>query len=146
MSSTTDRLNEWLFRRVSIAPLVVFRIAFGLMLLYGNYRTYAKGWIKELYIDPTFHFSFFTWMTPLEGNGMYVVFAILAVCSLGITFGFLYRISTFVFLVLFTYVELLDKTYYLNHYYLVSLLVFWLLCVPAHHWFSVDAKLFPKIR
>ncbi|MEM6769256.1 MAG: HTTM domain-containing protein, partial [Bacteroidota bacterium] len=40
----------------------------------------------------------------------------------------------------------LDKTYYLNHYYLVSLLVLWLLFVPAHHWFSVDAKLFPKIR
>lgn len=141
-----DRLKAWLYKRVSIAPLVIFRIALGFLLFYSNYRTFEEGWIEELYVYPTYHFSFFSWLTPLSGNGMYLVFWTLAVCSIFIAFGFLYRLSTALYFVLFVYVELLDKTYYLNHYYLVSLLVFWMIFVPAHHWYSVDAKLFPKIK
>lgn len=146
MNHRFDRLNTWLYKRVSIAPLVVFRIAFGLLLLYSTYRTYEKGWIKELYIDPTYHFAFFSWLTPLEGDGMYLIFGLLGMCSIGIIMGCLYRLSTLFYFVLFAYVEFLDKAYYLNHYYLVSLLVFWMIWVPAHHWFSIDVKLFPKIK
>ncbi|MEM9681355.1 MAG: HTTM domain-containing protein, partial [Bacteroidota bacterium] len=146
MNPRFDRLNVWLYESVSIAPLVVFRIAFGLLLFYSTYRTYEKGWIKELYIEPTYHFTFFSWLTPLEGNGMYLIFGLLILFSIGIVLGCLYRLSTLLYFILFTYVELLDKAYYLNHYYLVSLLVFWMIWVPAHHWFSIDARLFPKIK
>ena len=104
------------------------------------------GWIDELYIHPSYHFGFFSWLTPLEGNGMYVIFGLLALCSLGIILGCLYRLSATLYFFLFMYVELLDKTYYLNHYYLVTLLTFWLIWVPAHHWYSVDSKLFPELR
>lgn len=146
MSKIFDHFHRWLHSRTSIAPLVVFRVAFGLLLLYSNFRTFQKGWIKELYIDPVFHFGFVTWLTPLKGEGMYIIFGLLMLSSIGIILGFLYRLSTTVHLILFVYVELLDKTYYLNHYYLVSLLVFWMIWVPAHHWYSIDAKLFPKIK
>ena len=144
--SLDDRYQAWLFKRVTIAPLVVFRIVFGLLLFYSIYRTYAEGWIEELYIYPDFHFSFVSWITPLSGTGIYIVFSLLAISALGIAFGFLYRLSTITHFVLFTYVELLDKTYYLNHYYLVTLLVFWMIWVPAHNWYSIDAKLFPHIK
>ena len=129
MKTKFSRFNDWLFDRVSIAPLVVFRIVFGLLLLYSNYRTYEMGWIDELYIHPSYHFGFFSWLTPLEGNGMYVIFGLLALCSLGIILGCLYRLSATLYFFLFMYVELLDKTYYLNHYYLVTLLTFWLIWV-----------------
>ncbi len=146
MNTGFDRLNAWLFDRVSIAPIIVFRIVFGLLLLYSTYRTYEKGWIEELYIYPSYHFEFFTWLTPLDGNGMYYIFVLMGICSIGIVLGCLYRLNSLLFFLLFTYVELLDKAYYLNHYYLVSLLSFWMIWVPAHHWFSVDIKLFPKIK
>lgn len=146
MASIVKKYQDWLFRHTSIAPLVVFRIAFGLLLLYSIYRTYEEGWIKELYIDPIYHFSFFSSITPLDGQGMYIVFGLLAVSALGIAAGFLYRLNTVIHFILFVYVELLDKTFYLNHYYLVTLLVFWLIWVPAHHWYSIDAWLFPKTK
>ena len=146
MITKSFQINDWLFARVSIAPLVVFRIVFGVLLLYSSYRTYEMGWIEELYIDPSYHFGFFSWLTPLEGVGMYIIFGMLTLCSLGIILGCLYRFSATLYFVLFMYVELLDKTYYLNHYYLVTLLTFWLIWVPAHHWHSVDAKLFPQLR
>ena len=141
-----DRLHTRLHREVSIAPLVVFRIAFGLLLLYSTYRIYEQGWIEELYISPRYHFSFISWLEPLDGSGMYVIFGLLGLFAFGISLGLFYRISTVGYFTLFGYVELLDKTYYLNHYYLVSLIVFWLIWVPAHRWFSVDVMLFPKIR
>ena len=145
-NSLYHRYHAWLFQRVSIAPLVVFRIVLGLLLFYSIYRTYEQGWIEELYISPDYHFSFVSWITPLSGIGMYAVFGFLAVSALGIALGFLYRLSAITHFVLFSYVELLDKTYYLNHYYLVTLLVFWMIWVPAHHWYSIDAKLIPRIR
>jgi len=44
-----------------------------------------------------------------------------------------------VFFLSFTYIELMDKTTYLNHYYFVSVLSFLLLFLPANCQFSVDA-------
>jgi hypothetical protein len=45
----------------------------------------------------------------------------------------------------FTYLQLLDVTTYLNHYYLASLLALLLACSPAHHAWSVDALLRPTL-
>lgn len=146
MKDSLDTISNYLTKQVTIAPLVVFRIAVGLLLLYSTLRTAQKGWIKELYLDPSYHFYFFEWLKPLEDNGMYVVFILMAISAAGIILGFFYRISSICFFILFTYVELLDITYYLNHYYLVSILTFWLTLVPAHRWYSVDSIMFPKIK
>lgn len=146
MVSKWQHIQSLFHRQVSIAPLVGFRIVFGLLLLFSTYRTYDKGWILELYIDPVYHFSFIEGLEPLIGSGMYLIFFLLGLTAVGITLGSLYRVCVTIHFILFSYVELLDKTFYLNHYYLVTLLLFWMLWVPAHRWFSVDAKLFPKIR
>ncbi len=144
--SRIENINTYLSQPVSIAPLVVFRIAFGSLLLYSTIRFAQQGWIHTLYIEPQYHFGFFPWLKPLSGNGMYFVYLLLGVSALGIIIGLLYRASTTTFFILFTYCELIDKTYYLNHYYLVSLLTFWLMIVPAHRWYSVDSVLFPKLK
>lgn len=146
MYSSINRLENFLFRKVSIAPLVVLRLVFGSLLLFSTIRTWQKGWVSELYIEPDYHFGFFSWLKPLNEGGMYLVFLILGLSALGIILGLFYRVSTFLFFLLFTYCELLDKTYYLNHYYLVSLLTFWLAVVPAHRWYSLDTLIFPKIK
>ncbi|MEM6725718.1 MAG: HTTM domain-containing protein, partial [Bacteroidota bacterium] len=146
MVTAIQKVHGYLHREVSIAPLIVFRIFFGGLLLYSTGRTWSKGWIEINYLEPTFHFPFISWLSPLGGQGMYIVYALLMVFAVGILLGLLYRLSVAGFLLLFTYVELLDKSFYLNHYYLVTLLVFWLLFVPANRWFSVDAVLFPTIR
>ena len=77
---------------------------------------------------------------------MYAVYVVLCICAACIAFGLFYRLSACLFFLLFTYVELLDKAFYLNHYYLVSLLTFWMALVPAHHWYSLDVRLFPRIK
>jgi hypothetical protein len=131
-----------------IAPLVVFRMAFGAILLISTLRFVAKGWVYDFYIAPHFYFPFwgFEWIKPLPAIFMYLVFAGMALASFFILIGFLYRLSITVFFLCFVYTELIDKTYYLNHYYFVSIISFLMLLVPAHRYFSVDASRRPSIR
>lgn len=126
---------------MSIAPLVVFRIGFGLMLFASMVRFAAKGWIAELYIKPSFFFSYygFEWVKPL-GLYTYALFALCAVSALLVAIGLFYRAASVLLFLSFTYIELMDKTTYLNHYYFVSLLCFLLMLLPANAAFSVDAK------
>ncbi len=127
-------------KTMSVAPLVVFRVGFGLMLLASIIRFWAKGWIEELYIKPSFFFSYygFEWVKPL-GVYTYALFAVCALSALMVTIGLFYRVASVLLFLSFTYIELMDKTTYLNHYYFVSLLCFLLMLLPAHAAFSVDA-------
>jgi Vitamin K-dependent gamma-carboxylase len=68
---------------------------------------------------------------PLPAVGMYMVFVLMALASIGMTLNRFYRPAAALFFLCFTYVELLDKSFYLNHYYLVSLISFLLIWVPA---------------
>ncbi len=52
--------------------------------------------------------------------------------------GAFYRISVVLFFLLFTYVELIDKANYLNHYYFVSLVTFLMIFLPANSRLSLD--------
>jgi hypothetical protein len=137
-----QKIKTFIFRPVSIAPLASFRILFGAMLLFSTIRFWLKGWIDVLYIQPKFFFAYegFEWIKPLAGDGMYVVFAGMILAATGILLGFFYRIAAILFFILFTYVELLDKTNYLNHYYFVSIISLMLCFLPANKFASLDVK------
>jgi hypothetical protein len=136
------RLSAWLAAPVSIAPLALFRALFGLLMLCAVVRFWAKGWVKALYVDPGFHFTYpgFGWVQPLGHWGTHALYLAMGFAALGMMLGWRYRASAWTFFLAFTYAELLDKTTYLNHYYFVSLVAFLLLWVPAHGAFSLDAR------
>lgn len=129
--------------RSGIAPLVVFRIAFGALMTAGLVRFWAKGWIEALYVKPAFFFSYygFDWVKPLGSAGMHAVFAVLIACAVCIAAGLFHRVAAIGFFTLFTYVELIDRTNYLNHYYFISLAALLLCVLPAHRAFSLDVRL-----
>jgi len=131
-----------------IAPLAVLRMAFGAIMLYSTIRFIVKGWIYDFYIAPKVYFPFygFEWIKPLPAIAMYAVFTIMAIACFFILIGFLYRIAITTFFTCFVYVELIDKTYYLNHYYFVSIITFLLLLVPAHRYFSIDVIRKPLLK
>lgn len=117
-------------------------------MVISTIRFIALGWIDVQYVKPTFHFTYygFSWVQPLNEIGMYCVFGLMIVAAIGITIGFWYRLSAVLFFFLFTYVELLDVSYYLNHYYFVSLIAGILCFLPAHCCCSVDSRRNPSIQ
>lgn len=133
--------NHFFYKKVNIAPLITFRVVFGALLVFSTARFMYLGWIKDHYLQPKLHFKYygFEWITVASPNVMYVLHYVLLASALGIMLGFLYRIATILVFFIFTYTELIDITYYLNHYYFVSLVCFLLIFIPANQAFSIDA-------
>jgi hypothetical protein len=137
-----DRLKSFLFEPKSIAPLVVFRIIFGLATFISTARFLYLGWVDLHFVNTQVQFKYFgfEWVQLATSSIMYVLHYLMLAASLGIVFGAFYRVSAIVFFISFTYCELIDITYYLNHYYFVSLIAFLLIWMPANAHFSWDAS------
>lgn len=142
----TNRLLASFKEDQPIAPLAVLRIAFGAIMLISTIRFVLKGWVYDFYIAPKYFFSFFEWIRPMGAAGMYSVFALMAVACFCIMTGLFYRLAVGIYFLCFCYVELLDKTYYLNHYYFVSIFTFLLFLVPANRYFSLDVLRKPSLK
>ena len=50
-------LVDTLHRPVDAASLVVFRIAFGALMLWEVRRYFTHGWIDRFFIAPNYHFT-----------------------------------------------------------------------------------------
>lgn len=129
---------------IHIAPLISFRILFGLLTFFSTTRFINRGWVAQLFIEPEFYFSFFDFIKPLPEQTTYYLFYLMAIASLAIAFGFLYRLFIIIYFIIFTYFELLDKSNYLNHYYFISLVSFVLIFLPANRALSIDNLIFKR--
>ena len=80
-------LLEKLFAPVDIAPLVFFRIAFGLLMLIEIAAYTFSGYLRQHWIDPQFHFTYygFGWVVKPPGNWMYVLAGLLMLSAGGLT-------------------------------------------------------------
>lgn len=147
-SNLYHNITHYLEQSVSIAPLVTFRMAFGAVMLFSTLRYIWMGWVDTQLVDPLLHFSYygFDWIAPLPRAGMYAVFILMAIACIGIIIGWYYRVSTITYFLCFTYVELIDITYYLNHYYFVSIVSFLMIWVPANRNFSLDIIRNPALK
>ena len=134
-------IKTYLNSYTSASTLAFFRLAFGFMMFLGLIRFAANGWIDKFYIQPSFHFTYygFSWVKPI-GIYTYGIFILCALASIGMAIGYKYRVSALLFFLSFTYIELMDKTTYLNHYYFVSVISFVMIFLPGSAYFSVDAN------
>jgi vitamin K-dependent gamma-carboxylase len=140
ISSKLAAFAQLLARPVNVSTLATFRFLFGAIMVWEVARYFSHGYIFQYYIEPRFFFTyeFFPFVSPLPGQGMYWLFGAMGLFALGIALGFYYRLSAFLFFLSYTYVFLLDKTPYNNHYYLIILLSFLLCLVDAQRWLSLD--------
>jgi vitamin K-dependent gamma-carboxylase len=121
--------------------LAVFRVAFATIVTWEVWRAFDGNLIRADYDLPTFHFRWwlFDWVRPLPGVWIYVAFGLLGVAALLVAVGAFYRAAAVVQFLGLAYWFLLDKSGYLNHRYLATILAFLLIFVPAHAAWSVDA-------
>ena len=133
---------------IDIAALAVFRMLFGILMCGGTLRFISNGWVESLYIQPTFHFKYwgFEWVQVPGENGLYLLYAGIALTAALVAIGAFYRIAIISFFCLFSYAELMDVTYYLNHYYFVSLLALILCFLSPHRAWSVDSWRKPAMK
>ena len=144
-----DRLDDFLFQPIDISPLVYFRICFGCILLWEVYRMFRSNHVDKYYIKPDFHFQYpyMEWMPgPLPGNYMYIFFVVMAILYTFVVLGLWYRISITLTFLGFAYWLFLDMATWLNHFYLVMLINFAMIFIPAHCNASLDVLRNPSLR
>jgi len=140
MKKLFDQIIKRLETPTDTASVVLLRIVFGLLMFWEMVRYYYNGWIRELYVKPQIHFQYewFQWLRSLPEEGMYLLFASLAILSIMITLGLFYRISTLLFFLGYSYFFLVERAIYNNHYYLICLLSFMLILAPLNRSWSLD--------
>ena len=119
-------------RPVDAASLVAFRVGFGLLMVVASVRFVLKGFLHDEYEVPKhfFHYWGFGWVRPWPAPGMYVHYGLMTLAAAFVALGFHYRKSAAAFGALFTYAHFIDKTNYLNHYYLVSCVALLMVFLP----------------
>ncbi|MDO5527983.1 MAG: HTTM domain-containing protein, partial [Paracoccus sp. (in: a-proteobacteria)] len=133
---------------VSIQSLAFFRAAFGALLVWDCWRFIKYDRITRYWVEPDLLFPYpgFGWLTPLPEPWIHYAWAAVGISAFCVMLGLFYRIAIMSLVVLFSYFFLLDRTEYLNHFYLVILLAALLTVMPAHRAYSVDAWMWPQIR
>jgi len=126
--------------------VVFFRIAFAGVILSHVAMALRTDWIDYYFASSRYHLTFygFEWVEALDGAGMRQIHRLMGAAAVGVGLGLFYRLSAVLLFGTFTYTLLSEAALYQNHYYLVSLIAFALILIPAHRAFSVDAFLFPR--
>ena len=140
----TDRYEKylrWMYRPVDAASMVVFRIGFGLILVWEVIRYFDHGWIASYFTDKIFYFTYpgFSWVHPWPSlELMEAHFILIAILGAMIALGLCYRLAATGMFFAFSYVFLLEEARYLNHFYFVILVALAMIFVPANRSFSLD--------
>lgn len=145
---TLRRVGGRLGEPVDAASLAAFRILFGALMVAAAARFFVHGWIGEYYEEPRVFFPYWGagWVRPWPPPFMHVHYAAMGLAAAALMVGLFYRVSAAMFVALFTYAHLTDKTNYLNHYYLVTLLGLLLVALPAGQTASIDGWWRAKTR
>lgn len=143
-----NTLDKFLFKRIDNAPLVVFRIIFGLLITLEAFGAIATGWVRSTLVDPQFTFTFigFEFLQPLPGYGMYGYYVLMGLAGLGVLFGYRYRLSVVLYTILWAGVYFMQKSSYNNHYYLLLLILLFMCFLPAHRYASADVRRQPELK
>jgi hypothetical protein len=142
------RLIRALDRPVDAASVAAFRVLFGVLMLLSTLRFFGRGWVAEEYGKPRLFFQYwgFGWIHPFSVSGMYALYSLIAVAASCVLLGVWYGPAACVFALAFSYAHLCDKSNYLNHYYLVSLLACLLVLLPLDREYSWRVWRMPSAR
>ena len=120
-------------QQIDGTSIAVFRIGFGLIMLWELIYFLRMDFVKDFLIEPKVQFSYeyLSFLKPFPKPILDILIIVLIVCCLFIIIGRFYRKAMIIFCVGFSYLFFLDKSYYNNHLYLICLLSFLLILIPA---------------
>jgi len=148
-----SKLYSWLKKPILNNSIVIFRIVFALSLLIQTYYFIIEKFVEQNilkpfilfpfvdYIQPISEFYFFHWLI----NPMFILSIIMLTANIGMLINKIARISTFIFLCCFSYFWLLDKGYFNNHYYFISIICFLIILTNQNNPFNQNNYV-PRIQ
>jgi vitamin K-dependent gamma-carboxylase len=131
-----------MLEEVNPSSLGLFRILIGFILFIQTVSFMSDDFVTKNFVDSNIRFKFsnFEFLEPLSEQGMNLLLFAMMIASIFIMLGRFFKIATAFFGLAFTYLWLLDKSYFNNHYYFISLLVLLLFISNADAWGSLKGK------
>ena len=131
-----QKIINWLKEPIPNISITIFRIVFSGSLLIQTYYFISTGFIDDNIVKPFILFPFISGLEPMSNFLLKGLSYIMLISNIGMLFNRFARISILIFLICFTYFWLLDKGYFNNHYYFISLMCFLLFLVDRKSAFS----------
>lgn len=123
------------------ASLAVVRIVLGAVGVLSAVRILAYGWVDTLYTEPhRFTYLGFGWVPQPSAPVVTLLVVFVGVAAACLALGWHTRVAAAVFLVAFGWIELIDATTYLNHYWFVTILAALFVVAPAGAALSLDSR------
>ena len=122
--------------------LSLFRILFGCIFIWEFWRL-AFSQVGEIrYFNTVFHFkyAFFEWLPCLPNSLLQITFILGLLSAIFFTMGFYFKYASKILFTIYSYVFLLDYSYWNNHYFLYVLLLFVLCFTQANVKLSIDKR------
>lgn len=123
-----------LHQDVNASSLGFARIVIGIVVFFNlvKFQEYIQGsLIKSEFL---LRYDGFEWLPMMTESNVELVFNTLYISTILMTLGVFYRVSTIITFLGYTYIFLLDKGHYNNHFYLISILLFFLSITNANRW------------
>jgi vitamin K-dependent gamma-carboxylase len=122
--------------------LAIVRIVFGAVGVLTVVRIVGYGWVEALYAGAPRRFSYpgLGWVAPPGVAGTYVLVSVVGLAALAVMLGAWYRPAIVVFVVGFAWIEFLDVTTYLNHYWFMTTLGLIMTVAPMDSRFALRGR------
>lgn len=134
-----EKFKQWLSEPIDGRVLGLFRMVFGMFMVYNTWDYYKLGLIRDGLLAPKVLFKFegFTWLHPLPEPAMLAIMALMGLSALMIAAGWVFRLACWVFALCLAFFLFQEKSYFNNHIYLFVLLPLLLSFTHADHFFSL---------
>ncbi len=141
-ASPWGRLVDAGDRRVDGTSVAALRIAVGAVGALSAARMTARGWVESLLVAPEHHLRYpgLDWVPVPPPAGIWTLVAVLFVASIAVALGWRTRAAVATALVAFTWIELIESTLYLNHYWFLTLALALMVVLPVGAAWSIDAR------
>jgi len=124
--------------------ITLFRLCFSAILLIQTYHFIVSEFIDKNIIKPVVLFPFINGLHPVSNVNLILLGYIMLIANAGMLLNKFARFSTIIFFSCFTYFWILDKGYFNNHYYFISLICFIVFLIEKESSFSKNLHT-PKI-
>ncbi|MBL0015434.1 MAG: HTTM domain-containing protein [Bacteroidetes bacterium] len=131
-----------LFKPTHPATLGLLRICFGILMVW-QFQS-IKPYILEIVTNSKFFltYDYFHWIKPLSPSVMESLFLAGTIAAAMMLVGLLNRFSSLIVFLVWTYMFMLCRGHYTNHYYLFSLVAFWMFMTDCNRWGSIDRLIY----
>jgi vitamin K-dependent gamma-carboxylase len=131
-----------LFARIDATQLALFRIIFGLFMLYQTIYYIKIDYTFQFISGPELLFPYYylQWLGRPPNPILLAALYGMLLSTVLIVLGLFYKPAMTFFFVTFSYFSFIDTTIYNNHLYLISLIAFVLIFMQANKKFSVTSR------